>query len=81
MQLAAGGADQCNPLSITAFTTLLAAAGPCDQQNAGDQMIDLAKTLNNDADMIKFTQIFVQQPRNTVRPIAKASRRRGAVAD
>ena len=64
-QLAAGGADQCNPLSITAFSTLLAAAGPCDQQNAGDQMIDLAKALNNDADMIKFTQIFVQQPRNS----------------
>lgn len=65
LQLAAGGADKCNPISITAFTTLLAAAGPCDQQNAGDQMIDLAKTLNNDADMIKFTQIFVQQPRNS----------------
>ena len=66
---------------MTAFTTLLAAAGPCDQQDSADAMIDLAKTLNNDADMIKFTQIFVQQPRNTVRPIAKASRRRGAVAD
>ena len=31
-------------------------------------MIDLAKQLNNDADMIKFAQIFAQQPRNTVRP-------------
>jgi hypothetical protein len=30
-------------------------------------MVDLAKTLNNDADMIKFAQIFAQQPRNTVR--------------
>lgn len=28
-------------------------------------MIDLAKTLNNDQDMIKFAQIFVQQPRNS----------------
>ena len=28
-------------------------------------MIDLAKQLNNDPDMIKFTQIFVQQPRNS----------------
>ena len=45
-------------------------------------MIDLAKTLNNDADMIKFAQIFAQQPRNTVRvqlqlraivPVARAS--------
>jgi len=63
--LAAGGGQQCNPLSVTAFSTLLAAAGPCDQQNAADQMMDLAKQLNNDPDTIKFTQIFVQQPRNT----------------
>ncbi len=28
-------------------------------------MMDLAKQLNNDPDTIKFTQIFVQQPRNT----------------
>ncbi|KAH8112406.1 hypothetical protein DFH11DRAFT_490668 [Phellopilus nigrolimitatus] len=63
--LAAGGADKCNPLSQTAFMTLLAAAGPCDQQNAADQMIDLAKTLSNSSDMVKFTQIFVQQPRNS----------------
>lgn len=65
-QLAAGGGEKCNPVSVTAFTTLLAAAGPCEQQNSADAMIDLAKTLNNDADMIKFAQIFAQQPRNTV---------------
>lgn len=65
LQLAANGGLQCNPLSVTAFTTLLAAAGPCDQQNAADSMIDLAHQLNSDANMIKFTQIFVQQPRNT----------------
>lgn len=64
--IAAGGGQSCNPVSVTAFSTLLAAAGPCDQQNSGDAMIDLAKTLNNDPDMIKFTQIFVQQPRNSV---------------
>lgn len=64
---AAGGAEQCNPISVTAFTTLLAAAGPCDQQNSADAMVDLAKQLNNDANMIKFAQIFAQQPRNTVR--------------
>ncbi|KAJ7606102.1 hypothetical protein DFH06DRAFT_1348196 [Mycena polygramma] len=63
--LAAGGGEKCNPLSVTAFTTLLAAAGPCEQQNAGDAMIQLAQTLNNDPEMIKLTQIFVQQPRNT----------------
>ena len=51
---------------MTAFSTLLAAAGPCDQQNSADAMIDLAKQLNNNADMIKFAQIFAQQPRNTV---------------
>ncbi|KAH9847602.1 hypothetical protein C2E23DRAFT_863242 [Lenzites betulinus] len=61
----AGGADQCSNISVTAFTTLLAAAGPCDQQNSADAMIDLAKTLNNDPDMIKFAQIFSQQPRNS----------------
>jgi len=63
--LAAGGAQQCNPVSVTAFTTLLAAAGPCEQQDAADKMIDLAKTLDNDADTIKLAQIFAQQPRNT----------------
>jgi len=62
--LAAGGAGQCNPISQTAFTSLLAAGGNCDQQNAADQMIDLAKTLNNDPEMIRLTQLFVQQPRN-----------------
>ncbi|EIW58815.1 uncharacterized protein TRAVEDRAFT_149253 [Trametes versicolor FP-101664 SS1] len=62
---AAGGADQCSNISVTAFSTLLAAAGPCDQQNSADAMITLAKTLNNDPDMIKFAQIFAQQPRNT----------------
>lgn len=67
-QLAAGGADKCNPISVTAFTTLLAAAGPCEQQNAADSMIDLAKSLNNDPTMIKLSQIFAQQPRNTVSP-------------
>lgn len=63
--LAAGGAQQCNPQSQASFMTLLAAAGACDQQNQGDNMIDLAKQLNNDPQMIQLTQIFVQQPRNT----------------
>jgi len=62
---AAGGGLQCNPLSVAAFATLLAAAGPCAQQDAADNMIDFAKSLNNDPTMIKLTQIFVQQPRNT----------------
>ena len=64
--LAAGGGLQCNPLSVAAFSTLLAAPPACAQQEAADNMIDLAKQLNNDADMIRLTQIFVQQPRNSV---------------
>jgi hypothetical protein len=68
--LAAGGADKCNPVSVAAFTTLLAAAGPCEQQDSGDAMIDLAKTLNNDPEMIRLTQIFVQQPRNSPNSVA-----------
>ncbi|TFK55737.1 hypothetical protein OE88DRAFT_1652184 [Heliocybe sulcata] len=60
----AGGASQCQPISQTAFMSLLAAGKNCDQQDAADAMIDLAKQLNNDADMIRLAQIFVQQPRN-----------------
>lgn len=70
---AAGGKEQCNSIAVTAAATLLAAAGPCDQQNNADIMINLAKQLNNDADMIKFAQIFAQQPRNTVRAIISMS--------
>jgi len=62
---AAGGGEQCNPVAVASFGTLLAAPGPCAQQDAADNMVDLAKTLNNDADMIKFAQIFAQQPRNS----------------
>ncbi|KAF9462879.1 hypothetical protein BDZ94DRAFT_654465 [Collybia nuda] len=63
--IAAGGAQRCNPVSVAAFSTLLAAPGPCEQQKAADNMIDLAKTLGGDADMIRLAQIFTQQPRNT----------------
>jgi hypothetical protein len=61
----AGGGQDCNTVAVNAFETLLAAAGPCDQQNAADTMVDLAKTLENNADVIKFAQIFAQQPRNS----------------
>ncbi|KAJ8521252.1 hypothetical protein ONZ45_g2009 [Pleurotus djamor] len=63
--LAAGGGQQCNPVSVNSFSTLLAAVGPCGQQDAADSMVDLAKTLGNDTEMIRLAQIFVQQPRNT----------------
>ncbi|KAI0045709.1 hypothetical protein FA95DRAFT_1680305 [Auriscalpium vulgare] len=62
---AAGGGEQCTPTAVSAFGTLIAAAGPCDQQDNADVMVDLAKQLNNDANMIKFAQIFAQQPRDT----------------
>jgi hypothetical protein len=64
-KIAAGGAQQCNPISVDAFSTLLAAPGPCKQQEAADKMIDLGRTLGNDAEMIRLAQIFAQQPRNT----------------
>lgn len=67
---AAGGGERCNPTSVTAFSTLLAGADVCGQQDSGDAMIDLAKQLGNDAEMIRLTQIFVQQPRNTPNSIA-----------
>ncbi|EIM81086.1 uncharacterized protein STEHIDRAFT_150134 [Stereum hirsutum FP-91666 SS1] len=67
---AAGGGAQCNTIAVNAFGTLLAAAGNCDQQDSADTMITLAKSLNNDADMIKFAQIFAQQPRNTPNSLA-----------
>ncbi|KAH9029893.1 proline-rich protein [Lactarius hengduanensis] len=60
----AGGGQQCNAIAVTAFGTLLAGAGPCDQQDNADIMMDLSKKLNS-PDMIKFAQIFAQQPRNT----------------
>ncbi|EIW79293.1 hypothetical protein CONPUDRAFT_83555 [Coniophora puteana RWD-64-598 SS2] len=62
---AAGGGSQCNTISVNAFGTLLAAPPACAQQDAADQMIDLAKQLNNNADMISLAQIFAQQPRNS----------------
>lgn len=61
---AAGGGADCNKIAVTAAGTLLAAAGPCEQQDSADAMIDLAKKLNNDSEMIRLAQIFVQQPRN-----------------
>lgn len=61
----AGGGAQCNQVAVASFGTLLAAPGPCEQQDAADNMVDLAKTLSNNADMIKFAQIFAQQPRNS----------------
>ena len=70
IQTKAGGQDKCNPIAVTAFATLLAAADPCAQQDSADAMIDLAKQLNNDPDMIRLAQIFAQQPRNTVRIIS-----------
>ncbi|KAG5641750.1 hypothetical protein DXG03_004295 [Asterophora parasitica] len=62
--LRAGGGQQCNPISQQGFSSLLAAGKNCDQQDAGDAMVSLAKTLSNDAEMIRLAQLYVQQPRN-----------------
>ncbi|KAF9525167.1 hypothetical protein CPB83DRAFT_564277 [Crepidotus variabilis] len=67
--LAANGGQACNPLSIKAFSTLLAASGPCEQQDAADDMMDLAKKLNSQQ-LIVLTQIFTQQPKNTPNSVA-----------
>ncbi|KJA23609.1 hypothetical protein HYPSUDRAFT_137556 [Hypholoma sublateritium FD-334 SS-4] len=66
---AAGGGQQCNPLSITAFSTLLAAPGPCEQQDAADQMVNLAKSLGS-SELLALSQIFAQQPRNSPNSVA-----------
>ena len=62
----AGGGSKCNDIGVLAAATVLAAAIPCAQQNIADRMIDFAVTLPNNTEMIRLTQIFVQQPRNTV---------------
>ena len=76
---AAGGRNNCNILSVASFEGLLFAKDPCAQQDGADAMINLAKQLgapNNTnvnataiAQMITFAQIFVQQPRDSVRQL------------
>jgi len=63
--IAAGGSQQCDFIAVIALATLSTEAGPCEQQDAADSMVDLAKQLNKDSDMIKFAQIFAQEPRDT----------------
>ncbi|QRV82908.1 hypothetical protein RhiJN_10924 [Ceratobasidium sp. AG-Ba] len=60
----AAGGKNCNDIAVTAAGTLLAAPPPCAQQDSADAMITLAKSLDNDPDMIRLAQIFRQQPRN-----------------
>ncbi|TFY79671.1 hypothetical protein EWM64_g4334, partial [Hericium alpestre] len=63
---AAGGGQQCNSIKVSAIATLLAAAGPCAQQDSADQMIDLAKqSLKSDKATIDAAVTFSQQPRNS----------------
>jgi hypothetical protein len=65
-------------VAVAAFATLLAGAGACDQQNNADIMMDLSKQLKSNQ-MITFTQIFVQQPRNSVRHVFQACGKRCAL--
>jgi len=62
---AGGTQDKCSSIAVPAFTSLLEAGGVCDQQNSADSMIDFAKKLGNDPEMIRLAQLFVQQPRNS----------------
>ncbi|KDR71520.1 hypothetical protein GALMADRAFT_253836 [Galerina marginata CBS 339.88] len=64
--LKAGGTrDECSNVAVPAAQSLLEAGGVCDQQKSADSMIDLAKQLGNDPEMIRLAQIFAQQPRNS----------------
>ncbi|KAG5222557.1 proline-rich protein [Salix suchowensis] len=63
-QLKAGGTGKCNPVFQTAFTSPLATGSNCDQQNTTNSMVNLTKSLNNDPEMIRLAQLFVQQARN-----------------
>ncbi|KDR80530.1 hypothetical protein GALMADRAFT_240832 [Galerina marginata CBS 339.88] len=67
--LSAGGGSRCNPLSIIAFSTLLAAPGPCEQQDAADGLMNLSKELKS-SEMVALSQIFAQQPRNSPNSVA-----------
>ncbi|KAF8266127.1 hypothetical protein EI94DRAFT_1772192 [Lactarius quietus] len=53
----AGGGSQCSSIAVAAFDTLLAGAGPCDQQNSADTMMDLSKQLKS-ADMSSLPKYF-----------------------
>ncbi|KAH9926285.1 uncharacterized protein BXZ73DRAFT_102967 [Epithele typhae] len=61
----AGGGSSCKNLGLNAVNSLAETASVCAQQDAADAMVDFAKSLFNDQDMIRLAQIFVQQPRNT----------------
>lgn len=67
---AANGGAQCNAIAVNASSALLAAADPCAQQDSGDIMVNVAKSLNNNQAMITTAQIFVQQPRNSPNSLA-----------
>lgn len=74
-QKKASGGAWCYTISSTAALTLRSEGAPCDQQDAADMMVDLAKSLHNNTDMIRLAQIFVQQPRNSVCPISSVKNR------
>jgi hypothetical protein len=61
---ASNNSPQCNELAVPAFTTLLAASGPCDQQDNADKLMDFSKQQNSQ-EMIALAQVFCQQPRNS----------------
>ncbi|KAI0313310.1 hypothetical protein OF83DRAFT_1142091 [Amylostereum chailletii] len=56
----AGGGSQCNNLAVIASGSLSSFSPICAQQDAADNMVDLAKQLN-DPDTLSLAQIYVQQ--------------------
>jgi len=61
----AGGSLECLALASSADISLTASAGPCDQQNAADSLMTLTKTLGKPTTLFDYTQLFLQQPRDT----------------
>jgi hypothetical protein len=57
-------ASNATPSQLHPSQPFSPAAGPCEQQDAADNQIDLAKQLNSQQ-MIALSQIFAQQPRNS----------------
>lgn len=60
--LAAGNA--CDHQGMLACIVYLQLSNMCRFVDAADNMIDLAKTLKNNAQVISLAQVFAQQPRN-----------------
>lgn len=66
---ASNNSPQCSNIYVNVpSSTPLTTTNPCDQQNAGDTMVDFAKNLSGDtSEVVRLAQISVQQPRDSSR--------------